>query len=187
MLQHKGFGMLKKLLTTTIIFAVTFSSASTSAAQFYLAPTLSYEDVRATNNSHFQGIVPALAFGYGGLFYPWLYLGVEIFGIWHAIDLNNEPKDGLSVKTNTSYGGSIFLGYPLDDFLVYLRLGLISTDFEKLDTTKTGKEIGLGVEIPIECNWSIRAEWDFIRYDKIGELGQPEITFFSLGATYRFG
>jgi opacity protein-like surface antigen len=179
--------MLKRILAISAIYVATFSTCF-AGAQFYIAPGVGYEDVRTKHNSRFDGLFPRLAIGYGGYFYPWLVLMGEVFGSYRTIDLNNEPKFGYSVKTNANYGISLLLGYALEENLLpYLRLGLIWNDFDKLDTTKKGYEIGIGLQTNLNCNWDVRGEWDYIKTKEIDNVGEVQLAFFAIDFMYRFG
>jgi opacity protein-like surface antigen len=175
--------MLKKLV---IISALFISSLSHLYAGFYVGPSLNFEAYNASN-IRYEGLRPMLTAGYGTNFRNLLYISIEAFGGPKSITINNVPRNGNSLKTKWSYGGSLLPAYIIDqDLLLYLRLGLVSTNFEKLNTIKSGREIGIGLQAQVlEC-WSVRGEYDYLQYSSLSEIGQLRADEFNVAIIYQF-
>ena len=155
-------------------------------ASFYVAPVLQYNNYYV-NKPTYQSLSPRFALGYGGVLNYTVYLAGEVFVIPFSASLKNHPSQFGGLKTSTSYGASLLPGYFFDDsFMGYVRLGYVSTRFEKLDARRSGFEVGVGVEIVWTCNWSILVEYDYLKFTSIQNIGTPRSQQALLGLKYRF-
>jgi|SRR5579885_217354 opacity protein-like surface antigen len=176
--------MFKKILAITAIFVTSLSTAYAGA--FYAGPAFEYDDFRA-GHVRYSGIYPIVFGGYGDWVRDWLYVGGELFGGPKSIDVNNEPKNGQSLKTKYTYGVSIIPGVNLDDMLMaFIRFGFVSTKFQELETTKGGTQLGLGVESKVAECWSVRGEYIYTRYSSVSSAGNLRSDAFMLSGIYRF-
>jgi len=175
--------MFKKIVITSVIFAGCLSTAW--AGSFYLGPALTYEALKA-GRIHYQGLSPVLYIGYGDWVREWLYIAGEIFGSPKSIDINNEPKNGVSLKTKYTYGASLIPGINLDDMIMaYARLGFVSAKFQDLNERKGGSQMGLGLDGKIMDCWSIRAEYVYTMYSSVSGVGSLRSDEFTLAAIYQ--
>lgn len=177
--------MVKKILFTSALFIGNLSSVF--AGSFYLGPALNFESLRSNNNIRYEGLRAMAMGGYSVWVRDWLYLAAEVFGGPKPLDINNVPRHGLSLKTSYSYGGSLIPGIFLDDQIMpYARIGYLSTKFENPSTKKSAYQLGVGLEAKVIDCWSIRGEYDYVKYKNISGIGQVRTDEFNLAAIYRF-
>ena len=170
------------------VFAVSYADwyAGTYKSSFYIAPTVLYTNLYIDKVT-FQGITPRLAVGYDGMATKYVYLAGELFANLATATLKNHPAPAGSLKTSYSYGAAVLPGYPFDDSVLgYLRIGYIATRFENLHTTKAGYEVGAGFELGwTEC-WSVRAEYNYLKYRTIPNVGGPRAQQVNVALKYKF-
>ena len=176
--------MLKKLLATTVIFASSLSTAL--AGSLYIGPGLEWQNVSMHSN-HYQGLSPKLSLGYGEWVNESFFMAGEFSGAPWSIDMNNEPKNGKSLKLKYSYAASVIPGFPLDEMLmIYGRVGYQYSRFQQLDLGKGGVLLGLGLGVNLTPCWDLRAEYNYIKYGSIGNVGKPSAYEIYVGGVYRF-
>lgn len=177
--------MLRKLLSAACLFVAGLSTAN--AGSFYLAPTIVYDAISVPGIGY-NGIGPRLTLGYDDMLTERIYASAEIFTSPTTWKVYNNPNDFGSLKTTYSYGGSLIPGISLDGTIIaYGRLGVIRTRFDNLDTVKNGVQYGIGVQWLLSCPWSLRAEYSYIKYREISNIGHPDTNSYMLGLLYRFG
>jgi opacity protein-like surface antigen len=173
--------MLKKSLA--VCFLVITSTSYAIPHSLYVAPTLSYANIKVDNVRN-EALNPQLGIGFGDLVREDLYFGMEAFGVLKSMSHNNSTNNNPSLN---SYGASILPGIPLDNTLLgFMRLGVVNTHFDSYDEDKSGIQVGLGLQAMLNTTWSIRGEYIYTRYQRIDTLGAPATGQYSLGAVYRF-
>lgn len=178
--------MLKKLLAGT---ALCFASLTTAnAGVFYIGPTLSYESITTSNSISYNGTTLRPALGYGTMLGDTaFYLGAEIFAGLKPLTINNNAKNGISLKPSYSYGISALPGYFFDqDTLGYLRVGPIVQRFDQVGETKTGFEVGIGLAYSFADCWNVSGEFDYMKYPSFAGVSGPREGQFTLGLHYIF-
>lgn len=135
---------------------------------------------------YFRG-VPFSAFaGYGGQINQNFYLGAEIFWKIFTGEMTNKE-----LKTTYGYGISLMPGVMLcDNTLAFFRLGVIRDHFSDADLTRTGPQIGFGLQANVTQNIDIRGEYVYTTYSSfnnaLGRVSSPTTDSFILGAIYKF-
>lgn len=178
--------MLKKI---TVLTALGLSLSSTAhAGVFYIGPTLSYESITTSQSISYNGVTFRPALGYGSMLGDTaIYLGAEMFGGLKPLTLNNNAKNGISLKPSYSYGISVLPGYFFDqDTLGYLRVGPIIQRFDQVGVTKTGFEVGIGLAYSFAECWNMSGEFDYMKYPSFATVSGPREGQFTLGLHYLF-
>lgn len=177
--------MLKKILLTLVVFVATLSTVF--ASTFYVGASAKWQKISATHVSY-SGAFPTLAIGIGDWTNNWFYLAAEAFADLHPIQFNNETFNNENLRIRWEYGASIIPGIYFDEMLMgYLRLGMISTDFDELDTWKSAYQVGAGIQSRLNACWDVRAEYIYSRYRGINDLGHAKMDTVGVGVIYRFG
>ncbi len=181
--------MLKKILLAS---AMLVSTTGIAMADQALAPYVGVStgiNVMTADKAGLNGYrgVPFNAFvGYGGTIEQNLYLAGELTGTVAT----GQISDTNQLKTTYGYGASILPGFMLSDHtLAFARLGLLRTRFSQIDSTKTGAQIGLGLQTSLTQNLDLRGEYDFAGYKHInysGTTASPISDLFTLGVVYKF-
>ena len=173
--------MLKKLLATTVILAV--SSSVVNAAPYVAASV----GVQAnTSNSGSARVMPAtIAAGYGAIVAPNIYMAGELFVVPGSAELND-----YGVKTTYGYGISFIPGVMLSDHTMgYARAGLVRSQFSSPRANATGGQLGLGMQTSLTQNWDLRGEYVYTAYRSISGangISSPKSDQFNLGVMYKF-
>jgi opacity protein-like surface antigen len=176
--------MFRKVLATIAIFASSLST--TYAGSFYIGPGAEWESV-SINSNHYQGVGPRIVAGYGEWVTYSFFMAGEIAGTPRSIVINNEPKNGKSIKMKYSYSASVIPGFPMDETLmIYARLGYQYSRFDKQDVDKGGFLAGVGLDTNLTPCWDLRFEYDYTKYGNINSTGKPRENAFILDAIYRF-
>lgn len=157
------------------------------AGSFYMGPMVEFTSL-SKNNARFQGLTPHLTVGYGDLLTGCVYLSGEIFAGPKVLKWSDTKNNrGLDLKTTSNYGASLIPGYILDNaVMIYLRLGMVVTNFDSLNTTKHGYTVGAGLEGVLDPNWSVRGEYDVTKYAFINGVGHVSAGTFGIGLKYTF-
>ena len=175
--------MLKRILFA-ILTVLSFSTAY--AGSFYMGPHIALIDTTSQNGSY-RGVEPRLTFGYGDMMTIYSYLGGEIFASAFSAVLSNNTPNATSLKTTRSFGASLIPGYMINQSAMgYLRLGMISSEFSGPNTTKSGAQIGIGMQTSLDRNWSVRGEYTYTAYATVHQLGAPKTDQFMIGFLYYF-
>lgn len=212
--------MFKKLLIASAVLAVTSSVAFAAKykenykdeAPPAPCPTYTYmtgpyvgASLGSRNNyggdpAVFRGVDLNVSAGYGMLLSPAFYLAGEAFALWTANvkDMTATDFSGntVSAKSTYSWGLSLIPGYMLTEHVLgYVRLGGIRTRFNgtNVSDTEWGWQVGPGIQVPLDANWDMRAEYMVTRYGKVCTSGfNPNYSFntasdvFNLGVVYKF-
>lgn len=175
---------MKKFVLTSLLSLVTLPCW---AGTFYIAPSLVYDGI-TSGDIDYNGLHPQLALGFGDtLATEHFYGAVEGFAYPRSLNLHNNTVDQISLKTKYGGGISLLPGYVFDDtFMLYLRLGVLWTHFNDLDSTKRAWEAGGGLEGHINNNWSARVEYAYARYSAVSGLDRIKADIFLAGLVYRF-
>lgn len=181
--------MFKRILTISSLFAATFSTCFAEfTGHFYIAPTLYYQSIFNSDDTRYEGIAPGASLGYGDAVYPWLNLAAELFATFESVSLNNKAQLGISLKPRYNWGGSVVANLPFDEQVSFLlRLGLLSTKFQKIEVSKTAWQVGAGLVVNMSCNWDFRAEYDYLMYGRIENVGAPRAGMIAVALVYSFG
>ena len=192
--------MLKKFLFASAIVALTSSAAIANPAPYVGAglgivanTSSSVAVVRTSNNTvftqpgNYRGVPFNVFAGYGGVVSQSFYLAGELSGTVGTAEISS--KNGL--RTTYGYGASIIPGIMLSDHtLAFARAGLVETRFSDADKTRTGGQLGLGLQTSVTQNVDIRGEYDFTGYNSynnaLGRVSSPRTDAFNLGLVYKF-
>jgi len=176
--------MFKKILAASAL--ILGCPSITFAYSFYLGPGVAYEDIRG-GGADYNGIGPRIIAGYGGIFRDSMYLAGEVFGEPRSITLQNtQSSTGVNLKARYSYGASLVPGYDIDGTLMaYGRLGISYVRFDKMNATRNGCQLGLGLEYRLNEVWSARGEYDYIAYSSVADVS-PRDNQILVSVLYHF-
>jgi outer membrane immunogenic protein len=191
--------MLKKFLLASAIVSVTSSIAVANPAPYIGAglgivtntsSSVANSKVGTTILSqpgNFRGVPFNLFAGYGGVVSQTIYLAGEVFGTVGTGEISNSNE----LKTTYGYGASVIPGVLLSDHtLAFVRAGLVRTRFSSANSTRTGGQIGLGLQTCVTQNVDVRGEYDYTSYgsfnNSIGNVSSPRSDAFNLGLIYKF-
>ena len=136
--------MLHKSAMSMALAVALFGAAAAQADNFtggYVGGKIGYNKNSPDTATTSDKMYPGLELGYGWNFYGWL-LGTNAF-------LDNHTKS----VTGRDYGADAKLGYPMDNFMPYVKLGVAATD------PGTRAHGGLGIEYKFAPQWGVAAEW----------------------------
>lgn len=183
--------MLKKILLVTAIASVT-SGVSMADPCPYVGANLGIVNNTtsnvANNPNYYRGVPFNVFAGFGGIVNQNFYLAGEVFGTIGTADIS----DSTRVKTSYGYGASALPGVMLSDHtLAFARLGIVESRFSNAQKTRTGGQVGVGLQTTLTQNVDLRAEYDFTSYSsftgKNGRVASPRQDAFNLGLVYNFG
>jgi opacity protein-like surface antigen len=167
-----------------ILAILLFISLPTQAAYFF-GPALTYQNIGVSGN-RYQALAPRLTLGYGDWYNDWFYFAGELFGSPRFFQLNNQPENGQSLRIKYLYGISVVPGVKVNDVVMaYARIGEAISRFDSLNITRRGFVGGLGMETPLTKAWSLRAEFEYIKYNSITSVGSPVSKGVIVGGLYR--
>lgn len=178
--------MLRRTIAASTLFIATTSLSF--AYNFYIAPSLVYQGISA-GNVDYMGMSLRPAVGIGGPFRnSEYYIGGELFGNTKPMTFHNHRSGTAGLKPSYSVGASFLPGYQIDDeFIGYVRLGVIYTNFDNLDMTRRGWQIGAGLQGRLIGCWDVRGEYNYTKYRSITGIGTPKASEWLLGVVYKFG
>lgn len=175
--------MFKKIIATSILLAASSSS-------FALAPYLGASAGIKTNTAaheNYRGVEGKLFAGFGGVLVPCFYLAGEAFIAPGSIEITDNRFFGNSARSTYGYGASIIPGITIGDHtMLYGRLGVVQTRFDKQDKTLSGGQGGLGIQTSLTPCWDIRTEYVYTAYNSGGDLSNPKSDEFNFGVVYKF-
>ncbi|MFZ2315855.1 MAG: outer membrane beta-barrel protein [Gammaproteobacteria bacterium] len=176
--------MFKKIFITILLCL----SQQVNAGHFYMGPSVAYNSI-SNGNIKYQSLAARLALGYGALLSRTYYLAAELDATPNTLRVGrNDTINNYSLENTYSYAAAILPGYLYDNLtLLYLRLGVVNTRFNQLDTTKPGFQLGVGIDMHLLGCWSVRGEYGYFIYRSMNTVGTPKANDFSIGALYRFG
>jgi|GEM_PF-3251563 len=188
--------------------------------RIYVALALGYNSFLSTQRLHENneliarlranaaGFLANIYLGYGLLVYQNFYLGGEgFFGTSNAEGKSTVNTLGSwfhrQVSIGNTYGLALLPGYLIYNTLLYFRLGLLRTAIETKDYStgaltsnvsetnwQNGVSYGLGFEMPVYKNFTLRAEYNRINYSSFttaaGTENSPSDNQAILGVQYRF-
>lgn len=167
------------------------------AGAFYIAPMLVYESIKSNETISppsdklitFQGLAPQISAGYGDWnFFPF-YLAGELFVIpVKPLTIHNvtNTTSGGSVRPGWTAGISALFGANLDGYIkFYARVSALYTYFDVVNQTKSGFQVGPGLEWILNNNWSLRGEY-ILTYYRSTSAGTPSAQQGGLGIVYYF-
>ncbi|MDX1900463.1 MAG: outer membrane beta-barrel protein [Gammaproteobacteria bacterium] len=169
--------MLKKIiLTSAVCLFSNYALASPPAA--YIGGSIGINVNTNGSNGSFRGLPLTISAGYGGMINPSLYLAGEVYGVLVTASLN----DNGNLKSTYGYGISFIPGLALSDHaMAFLRAGAVKSRFTRMSSTKTGGEVGVGLQASLTQYMDLRSEYDFIKYK--GSLYADQ---FNFGLVYKF-
>lgn len=136
---------------------------------------------------NYRGVPFNLFAGYGGVINQNFFLAGEVFGTVGTADISNNNQ----MKTSYGYGASVLPGLMLcDNTVAYVRAGVVRSRFTNDSVTRTGGQVGLGLQTTLTQNIDLRGEYDFTGYrsfsNVIGNVSSPRQDAFNLGVVYKF-
>lgn len=183
--------MLRKQVKYFLFMLICFWNTSLYAFfSLYVAPGMSYDSIQNSGNTiTYQGLDPRIGVGFKGIGFSGLDIGAEVFAYpVKALTINNDATAEGSFRTKYSWGASLLPGFNLDyTILLFIRVGVIYTNFAVLDTTQTGLQLGAGIDAILYGPWSGRIEYtrtEYRRYQSLNGI-HGDIGTFSL--IYNFG
>jgi opacity protein-like surface antigen len=178
--------IMKKIALISSILAASISTAAI-ANGVYLGPSVLVKHISASHSSY-NGLNPRLSLGYGDMMNESFYLAGEIFAAPITATFSDIHRNGAqSTKITRSFGASIIPGMLLNEQLIgYLRFGVISSKFSGPNVTKTGGQIGFGLQGALTETISLRGEYNYTAYKKISGLGSPKTNEVGIGLMFKF-
>lgn len=174
--------MFKKILVAALA-AIGVSSAF--AGNLYLGPTFLLQD-NTTQTSNYRGFSPRLSIGYADMIEDF-NLAAEIFMIpFSATIADNHSNGAVSTRSTRSYGISVLPGMMVtQSVLGFLRLGALSTQFPSPNTSRTGGQVGVGLQTCLTPYWDLRVEYDYTAYKTVPTLGSVKSGQAGIGFIYK--
>ncbi|MEO8402144.1 MAG: outer membrane beta-barrel protein [Gammaproteobacteria bacterium] len=174
--------MFKKLLVASAVLAATSTMACAAGAP-YLGAGLGLVNT-TSGYSNFRGIPLTVFGGYGAIVNQNIYLAGELFANLGTSVLNSNTTFGVpSLRTTYGYGLSFIPGLMLSEHsMVFGRVGVVKTRFGSTNNTRTGGQIGMGLQTSLTQNWDIRGEYDYTKYRNFSAKSDA----FNLGLVYKF-
>lgn len=135
---------------------------------------------------NFRGVPVNVFAGVGSLINQNFYIGGEVNGTIATGEI--ESNNGL--RTTYAYGASVIPGLMLSDHtMAYARAGVVRTRFTSANETRTGGQIGLGLQTSVTQNIDVRGEYDFTAYGSfnngVGRISAPRSDAFNLALLYK--
>jgi opacity protein-like surface antigen len=136
----------------------------------------------------YKGLSGIVSLGIGHLNYQNIYIAGEIWGDTSAT-IKNFPvakSRNYSISSSWGYGFDIMPGLVFNErVLTYLRLGVLSRNFNDIQQTRGGLRIGLGGQTNLFKNVDLRAEYVYSQFHGTS-LGTPLTDQYNLGVVYKF-
>lgn len=180
--------MLKKIVLTSSIFALTAGIALANTAPYIGASTGVTTNTANKTSGSYRGMPFNVFAGYGGIITQSFYLAGELTGTIANADIAN---NGL--RSTSGFGGSMIPGVMLSDHtLAFARAGIVRTHFSVPGSSgknQTGGQFGLGMQTSLTQNLDLRGEYDYTAYRSINSYGisyKPRTDQFTLGLVYKF-
>jgi opacity protein-like surface antigen len=166
-----------------------------SGPNFVAAPYLGVAVGSMVNSGDgsYRSLNAQLFGGYGAMLNESWYLAGEIFGTPGNAKISDRPNSATattySYKTSWDWGLSIIPGYMLNNStMAYLRGGWVQTRFNgsNVSQTKSGWQLGAGMETAIAQNWDLRGEYVYSRFKNVNNLGNVNSDRVNVGVVYKF-
>lgn len=212
---------MKRVCLLAVAVAMVFTvSVSTAAAEMYNGPYIGVNlgygvashnlesvpaGLMAIDSASAGGVSAGLFGGYGATSDQGVYFGVEVEGSWSSGEYDmNVGGSILEITQDWTVGVSARLGGMITrDVLGYVRAGWVATRFEvqeKVPTpwsqkdTYSGPRIGVGLEVALDRNVSLRADYTYTWYDSkdlvnagvVFMSSKPSEQLFRVGLAYNF-
>ena len=190
--------MLKKILLSTAIASLTSMSFANCLSPYVGASIgidtntsssvpVSNVPVTVTQPGNYRGMPFTVFAGYGGQINQNFNLLGEVFWKIGTADISNHDR----LKTSYAYGVSVLPGVLLSESTVgYVRLGIVRTQFTDANSTRTGAQLGAGLQTNVTQNVDVRGEYDYYSYSSfngnVGRYGSPTTDSFSVALIYKF-
>lgn len=155
----------------------------------YVGASIGLQENVTGSPAVYKGFEGTVSLGWGHLWSQRFYLAGEVFG-GDSARLVNYPTatTGQSVLSNWSFGGDIMPGLMITDtVLMYLRGGVVRSQFRDVQTDSTAWQVGAGGQTNLYGNLDLRAEYIFSLYQSIPVIGKPQVNQFNVGLVYKFG
>ncbi len=163
----------------------TLVCTSTFAGGFYLGPSVFFQDISAKYSS-FTGARPRVAVGYGTNADNF-YIAAEVFASPVVKTFSNSNRNAVTAKATQVYGVSVLPGMMLNDqFMGFLRIGVVSARFAGPSTSRKGFMGGAGIQTNLVGGWEVRGEYDYAAYQSVSGLGSPKSNEIGVGVIYQF-
>ncbi|MCC2666389.1 MAG: hypothetical protein K0S63_305 [Gammaproteobacteria bacterium] len=183
----------KKIIIATGVLAMSSSIAFAGAAP-YVGAALGVNTMTSTSGNNFRSMPLDLFAGFGAKMNASFYLGGEITATPLSALLSKSP--GNVLRTTYSYGISIMPGAMFSDHTVgYVRVGVVRSRFNFFDETKTGGQVGAGIQTDVMPDLSLRTEYVYSWYSKSRYASwfnntvitmSPKSDAFKVGLIYKF-
>ena len=146
------------------------------------------DDFGNTINFGGRGAVGNIFAGYGAMISQSFYLGGEVFANRRFMTIRNGPNNANDLRPSYQWGVSVLPGIVFDSYsLGYARFGAVSSRFGKIGETKTGVQVGAGLEVKAISTVYLNGEYTYTRYRSLSAvIGAPTSDQFSLGVVFRF-
>lgn len=189
--------MLNKSLFATAIATLVASNVANASPAPYVGASLGITTNTSSNVANagavinpagnYRGIPFSVFAGYGGVLDQNFYLAGEAFGTIGTAEITNN----YGLKTTYGYGASIVPGVLLSDHTVaFGRAGVVRTRFTDANTTRTGGQVGFGLQTNLTQNVDFRTEYDYTSYgtfnNNVGRVASPHADTFTVGLIYKF-
>lgn len=180
--------MLKKILLVSAVLASTTTIAMASGLAPYVGASTGVNVMSAdkVGVTAYRGVPLNVFAGYGGTINENFYLAGEVTGTLATGQITNNNQ----LKTTYGYGASVLPGVMLSDHtLAFARAGLLKSRFSKVNSTKSGAELGVGMQTSLTQNVDLRGEYDFVAYNHLnynGDTISPRADQFNVGVVYKF-
>lgn len=176
---------MKHQLRIITAFFLLLISTLVHAGNIYMGPSLFVVDNQG--NSSFRGFFPRLSFGYSFDFLDDMYLGAELFAVaaTGTLDDNYSPPY-QSAKSDRSYGVSVMPGFSINDRTMgYFRFGLLTSNFPGPNVYRSAAQWGVGLQTMLTANWDVRAEYNYVTYRTVANLGSIKSDQVGVGLVYK--
>ncbi len=173
---------MKKILWTLALLA---ASWQVSAGSIYFAPSL-FMQRTVSDTDNFHALYMHLAAGYWDVI-DCFYLAGELFIVPATVSISeSNPQRDESIRTTYAWGVSFLPGLLLTEKVVaFLRMGYVATRFWGPDTTKSGGQIGVGLQSELSKNWDLRGEYIYTAYTNTSNIGSPKTDQYGIGLIYK--
>lgn len=170
--------MLKKLLIASAIAVVSVNVAFAYAAP-YVGAGLGVQTAGGYN-----GAMANVFAGYGSTMGPCnnYYLGGEVFADVGSVPLSHN----YFRRTSAGLGASILPGVYLNPCtMAYARVGVEAMRYSHSNATRTGGQIGLGLQTSLNKNWDVRGEYDYTGMGIVRDFTKVSNNRFNVGLVYK--
>ncbi|MHB1220980.1 MAG: outer membrane protein [Gammaproteobacteria bacterium] len=181
--------MFKKIILATALISASAIQITMASPVPYVGVSTGITTTTGNHFSGFRGMSLNMFAGYGGIVSQSFYLAGELTGTLATA----EVTDSNALKTTYGYALGILPGIMLSDHtLAFARVGIARARFSEADATRTGGQIGLGLQTSLTQNVDLRGEYDFTAYQSVNRnvngvnlTAAPRNDAFTLGLIYK--